>query len=194
MSELDLNRGRIIKNSLLFFLLRDSLPIGAYYTGVEYTIEDFNRDKTELIKNLIDTLEKTEGDIEELFCKKELKDNDILETFILRPLNEQFKDILKKDYQRYFKDTIPKNLRKEILERDGNRCQYCGIDLIKLEEVGFPAHIDHIKPRRSGGKHNPGNLVACCWKCNLGKRDFDLFEYDDDDDKTFLGRTPGNAR
>jgi len=182
MTEIDLSKEKNIKNSLLYFLLRDSLPYGsAYKKGYEYTVDDFNRDKKELIKNLIDWLEKTENDdIEDMYCKKEQKDNDIMSNFVIRALNEKFKDILKKDYQRYFKNSIPPKLRKEILERDGNKCQYCGIDLIELEKTGFPAQIDHIKPRRSGGKHNPENLVACCWKCNLGKKDFDLFEYEDD--------------
>ncbi len=167
-------------NSLFFFLLRDGLPVGSAYSGAEYTLNDFNRDRKELIKHLIDSLEKSDGDIDDLFRIKEEKDNDLLESWILRPLNDQFKTILIKDYQRYFKDSIPKNLRKEILERDGHKCQYCGADLIELEKDGFPAHVDHIKPRRSGGRHNPENLVACCWKCNVGKKDFDLFEYEDD--------------
>lgn len=179
MTEIDLTKEKNVKNSLFFFLLRDSLPW--IHKGDDYAVDDFNRDKQEVIKYLIDRLEKTEGDVEGIFCKKEEKDNEILEESILRPLNYKFKEILKKDYQRYFKDAIPKTLRKEILERDGSKCQYCGVDLIQLEEMGFPAQIDHIKPRRSGGKHNPENLVACCWKCNLGKKDFDLFEYEDDD-------------
>lgn len=179
MIDIDLNKEKKIINSLLFFLIRDSLPVGVY-GGAEYTLNDFKLDKKELIRYLINSLEKAEGDIEDFFTKKEEKDNEILETFIVRPLNDQFKDILIKDYQRYFKNTIPQKLRKEILERDANKCQYCGIDLSELEKAGFPAHIDHIKPRRSGGKHNPENLVACCWKCNIGKKDFDLFEYEDD--------------
>lgn len=181
MPNVNLDKEKNVKNSLFFFLLRDSLPIGTADSGFEYTIDEFNRDKKELIAYIIDRIEKNESDLEDVFCQKEQMDNDIFETLVLRLLNEKFKNILKKDYQRYFKNTIPKNLRKEILERDGNKCQYCGIDLNSLEKMGFPAHVDHIKPRRSGGKHNPENLVACCWKCNLGKKDFDLFEYEDDE-------------
>jgi len=174
----------LIKNSLLFFLLRDSVP--RMFSGrkewVDCSIEEFNKDKSGLISFLAECADRLEGDVEAEFSKKELKDAEIVDNFILRPLNQDFKEILKKDYKRYLKDNLPQKLRKEILERDKYLCQYCGINLVELENIGFPAHIDHIKPRRSGGKHNPENLVACCWKCNLGKKDFDLFEYEDDGD------------
>jgi predicted restriction endonuclease len=176
---IELPKKKVITNSLLFFLLRDSLPIGTA-RGVEYSFDDFNRDKNELIKNFHEWLDGIEKSEEEILTEKEAKDQETFENFILIPLNNTLKDILKKDYSRYFKTTLPKKLRDEILVRDNYKCQYCGIDLKRLEEMGFPAHVDHIKPRRSGGKHNPENLVACCWKCNLGKKDFDLFEYEDD--------------
>ena len=174
-----LPKEKTITNSLLFFLLRDALPVGTA-SGFEYSIDDFNRDRDELIENFHEWLDGINSSEEEVLREKEAKDQDIFENFILRPLNEKLKDILKKDYYQYFKSSIPKKLRNEILERDRYKCQYCGTDLKGLEETGFPANVDHIKPRRSGGKHNPENLVACCWKCNLGKKDFDLFEYEDD--------------
>ena len=52
-------------------------------------------------------------------------------------------------------------LRRQVLERDGYRCQYCGSD-IHLE-------IDHLTPRARGGKDTMRNLVAACYDCNRAK-------------------------
>jgi hypothetical protein len=52
-----------------------------------------------------------------------------------------------------------------ILERDKHICQYCGPDGPKATT------IDHVIPRSRGGGSNPGNLVACCFKCNQKKAD-----------------------
>ncbi len=175
----NLPKEKAITNSLLFFLLRDSLPKATAF-GFEYTIDDFNRDRDGLIKALKEFLDDIDNDEEKLFTEKQANDQDIFKGLILTPLIYKLKDILKKDYHQFFRSSIPNKLRNEILERDKYKCQYCGSDLKEIEEMGFPAHVDHIKPRRSGGKHNLENLLACCWKCNLGKRDFDLFEYEDD--------------
>jgi 5-methylcytosine-specific restriction endonuclease McrA len=174
----NLPKEKAITNSLLFFLLRDALPIK--FARFEYTIEDFKRDRDELIKGLHEFLDGIDADEEKLFTEKEAKDQGLFNDLILSSLNNRLKDILKEDYYQFFKSSIPKKLRIEILERDEYKCQYCGLDLMRGDEMGFSAHVDHIKPQRSGGKHNPENLLTCCWKCNLGKRDFDLFEYEDD--------------
>lgn len=51
--------------------------------------------------------------------------------------------------------------RKNVLHRDGYRCQYCGIK---------PAlTIDHVLPRSRGGKDEWLNVVAACQKCNIKK-------------------------
>lgn len=51
--------------------------------------------------------------------------------------------------------------RRNIMKRDGNRCQYCG------------AHknltIDHVLPRSRGGKDTWENLVTACDSCNVEK-------------------------
>ncbi len=56
--------------------------------------------------------------------------------------------------------------RKNVLLRDENKCQYCGVHLGKHN-----ATVDHVVPRSH--KHFPGNIwtnvVACCMKCNLKK-------------------------
>ncbi|MGH2520165.1 MAG: HNH endonuclease, partial [Chloroflexota bacterium] len=56
--------------------------------------------------------------------------------------------------------------RKNILMRDRNTCQYCG--------VSHPAHtmtLDHVLPRSRGGKSAWENLVASCHACNHRKGD-----------------------
>jgi 5-methylcytosine-specific restriction endonuclease McrA len=51
--------------------------------------------------------------------------------------------------------------RKNVLRRDGHRCQYCG-DRDALT-------IDHVLPRSRGGSDTWENLVAACARCNSRK-------------------------
>lgn len=55
--------------------------------------------------------------------------------------------------------------RKNILIRDGNICQYCGI------RVGKSATIDHVIPKSRGGKTDYLNCVTSCRDCNNVKAD-----------------------
>jgi 5-methylcytosine-specific restriction endonuclease McrA len=52
--------------------------------------------------------------------------------------------------------------RRNILRRDGNRCQYCG-------RVDLPLTIDHIVPKSQGGGDTWENLTTACTKCNNKK-------------------------
>ena len=52
--------------------------------------------------------------------------------------------------------------KREVLRRDDYTCQYCGQHPSYLT-------IDHIIPRRLGGKHTWDNLVAACPACNHRK-------------------------
>jgi len=54
--------------------------------------------------------------------------------------------------------------RRNIFERDGHRCQYCGRRFPKQDLT-----IDHVLPRSRGGKDTWDNLVLACMKCNLKK-------------------------
>ncbi len=54
--------------------------------------------------------------------------------------------------------------RKNILLRDRNTCQYCGIVLTAGELT-----LDHVTPRSRGGLSTWENLVACCHSCNRRK-------------------------
>lgn len=51
--------------------------------------------------------------------------------------------------------------RKNVLKRDGNRCQYC----LKAEDLT----IDHVLPKSRGGADTWENLVTACNKCNHKK-------------------------
>jgi len=74
-------------------------------------------------------------------------------------------------------DRLPKQelhlTRRNVLARDGNRCQYCARHL--------PTHqlsIDHVIPRSRGGVTSWENVVCACLACNIKKG----------------GRTPHEAR
>src|SRR6516225_1926688 len=64
--------------------------------------------------------------------------------------------------------------RKNILLRDRNTCQYCGVVLASGELT-----LDHVVPRSRGGSSTWENLVACCHPCNRRKGNRMLHELDD---------------
>ena len=51
--------------------------------------------------------------------------------------------------------------RRNIMKRDGNRCQYCG--------SSRNLTIDHVVPRSRGGNDSWENLVTACDTCNVQK-------------------------
>ena len=91
--------------------------------------------------------------------------------------------------------TISAQLAKEVLERDGYRCRYCGLRVVSKSVLSafsavvgadrfratgtnaerhgvvlaFRANTDHVKPWRLGGQTSEDNLVTACWSCNYGK-------------------------
>lgn len=58
---------------------------------------------------------------------------------------------------------ITKSMRRSVLQRDGNKCTYCGSidDLV----------MDHFVPVSKGGQTSVDNLVAACADCNAAKSD-----------------------
>jgi len=54
--------------------------------------------------------------------------------------------------------------RKNIITRDGHRCQYCGTGKGSMT-------IDHIVPRKLNGGDTWENMVCACIKCNNKKGD-----------------------
>ena len=69
--------------------------------------------------------------------------------------------------------------RKLVYEKYNKKCAYCGEN---LEYKKF--HIDHIKPRKSGGANDLTNYNPSCSKCNLQKANRTLEEY-----RFFLDKT-----
>jgi len=51
-----------------------------------------------------------------------------------------------------------KKLRKQVIERDGNKCKVCG----KKRKLT----VHHIKPRDEGGTNALNNLETLCQKCH----------------------------
>ena len=54
--------------------------------------------------------------------------------------------------------------RKNILRRDGHRCQFCG-------RGDLPLTLDHVVPVSRGGDDSWENLVCACVHCNNKKGD-----------------------
>ncbi|MBN1788157.1 MAG: HNH endonuclease [Sedimentisphaerales bacterium] len=67
-----------------------------------------------------------------------------------------------------FYDRLPRNdvkfNRRNIFARDANRCQYCGKKFPTSE-----LSLDHIIPKKMGGKADWENLVCACTNCNAKK-------------------------
>jgi 5-methylcytosine-specific restriction endonuclease McrA len=59
-----------------------------------------------------------------------------------------------------------------VLERDGWRCQLCGISTPRRLRGSFDdraPEVDHIIPIASGGEHSYRNTQCACRKCNIAK-------------------------
>lgn len=67
---------------------------------------------------------------------------------------------------------IPRR-RREVFEKSGGRCFYCG----KALALDGRWHIEHQMPRALMGPDELPNLVASCPPCNLAKRDKTAIEY-----------------
>jgi HNH endonuclease len=61
---------------------------------------------------------------------------------------------------------IPASLRRNVIQRADNRCEYCG-----LSQAGQVAtfHIDHIIPIAANGATVAENLALACVSCSLRK-------------------------
>ena len=61
---------------------------------------------------------------------------------------------------------IPVALRRLVIRRAANACEYCGLSQ-KGQEATF--HIDHVIPRVAGGETRAENLALACVSCSLRK-------------------------
>lgn len=69
---------------------------------------------------------------------------------------------------------IPTALRREVIERAGNRCEYC---LLSSEVAFFSHEVDHVIAEKHGGATEIDNLALACWRCNRHKGS-DLTSFD----------------
>jgi 5-methylcytosine-specific restriction endonuclease McrA len=67
------------------------------------------------------------------------------------------------------REPIPKEVQREVWQRDGGKCVICG----SQERLEF----DHIIPHSKGGANTARNLQLLCEECNRKKRDNDPGEY-----------------
>lgn len=61
---------------------------------------------------------------------------------------------------------VSAELRRLVLERAKNRCEYCGPSQLG-QEASF--HVDHITPAAAGGRTTSDNLALACVSCSLRK-------------------------
>lgn len=69
---------------------------------------------------------------------------------------------------------VPATLRRQVIERARNRCEYC---LISAEVAFFPHEVDHVVAEKHGGATEISNLALACWRCNRHKGS-DLTSFD----------------
>ena len=61
---------------------------------------------------------------------------------------------------------IPANLRRQVVQRAEDRCEYCGLSQAGQEAV---FHVDHIVPVIAQGATHLSNLALACVSCSLRK-------------------------
>jgi len=61
---------------------------------------------------------------------------------------------------------INASLRREVIQRANNRCEYCQI---RQENIFFALEIDHIIAEKHGGETISKNLSLACPDCNAFK-------------------------
>ncbi len=62
--------------------------------------------------------------------------------------------------------SVGRELRRQVLQRAGNRCEYCQIPA-ELEHAPF--QVDHIRAQKHRGPTNLDNLAWTCFPCNNHK-------------------------
>ena len=61
---------------------------------------------------------------------------------------------------------IPESLRREVVQRAGDRCEYC---LLPASLSFYPHEVDHVIAIKHGGATTADNLAFACWRCNRYK-------------------------
>lgn len=63
------------------------------------------------------------------------------------------------------KKSLSPKLRELILEAQGNRCRYCGVEFVLISPC-----FDHVVPFCHGRSNKVENFVAACLECNAIKQ------------------------
>jgi hypothetical protein len=61
---------------------------------------------------------------------------------------------------------VPAELRRLVIERAGERCEYC---LLPAGVAFFPHEVDHVIAEKHDGVTAAENLAFTCWRCNRHK-------------------------
>jgi hypothetical protein len=78
---------------------------------------------------------------------------------------------------------ISGHLRRQIIERAGNCCEYC---LLSQDDVTFSFHIEHIIAEKHGGSTVLDNLGLSCPACN-GYKGTDISSIDWEGSRKIIG-------
>jgi len=62
---------------------------------------------------------------------------------------------------------LSEELKRAVWQRDGFRCQECGVAV--AQKNGCKPQTHHIKPRSAGGTDEQGNLITLCVTCHATK-------------------------
>jgi len=80
-----------------------------------------------------------------------------------------------------------KEQRRDIWNKTGGRCYYCGVALNPFTPGGLT--YDHMIPQSRDGEHLIENLVLACKSCNSSKNDKTVEEY-----RVYIRTKTGTAR
>lgn len=61
---------------------------------------------------------------------------------------------------------LSRSLRRQVIERDGQQCQRCGVDVSPTSEPGPDFQLHHVVPFAAGGPDHPDNLITLCSDCH----------------------------
>jgi hypothetical protein len=64
---------------------------------------------------------------------------------------------------------LPADVVAQVRQRANFACEYCGAS--ETDTAG-ELTVDHYQPRACGGPDDLGNLLYCCYRCNLYKADY----------------------
>ncbi|RNJ80344.1 MAG: HNH endonuclease [Nitrosopumilus sp. H8] len=116
-----------------------------------------------------------DDDVYTLLLDKKITENQ--KTDLLELCNEKLKYFIDKNpkimrFRELDKLSVSGSVRYDILSRSKGVCVACG-----ARSTQAMLHVDHIKPRSLGGKTEPSNLQALCYKCNTQKRNRDNLDF-----------------